>query len=184
MSSIAQRKFFCFEMPDEFTLVFTAKYYVCAEQAISKSLKMERKMKSIKLLLWASVSFLSLSVMAEGKEPAMIPEIEADQHLSKSASGSATMKCLVDTPAWDRWGYGQCFSAGNARTTTAFFQIEGGPSSNYRVYWSDSRCSQSSKSCSLPIRQYQTLTVSADILDLSNNTFSSVSATAHYEGFH
>ncbi|NVJ50907.1 MAG: hypothetical protein HWE13_10905 [Gammaproteobacteria bacterium] len=140
------------------------------------------KMK-IKMAAIASVCLISSVVSAKGKE-LLVPEVEEALNAPQIQSLTASMKCLVDTPAWDNWGSPNCFSAGFARTTTAFFQIDGGPSSNYRVYWSDSRCSSSSKSCSLPIRQYQTLRLSADVLDLSNNTFSTVQATAHYEGFH
>ncbi|PWK51904.1 hypothetical protein [Pleionea mediterranea] len=132
-----------------------------------------------KVLLAALFSVASSTALL-AKEPTPIPEM---QGANKATSGSATMKCLVDTPAWDNWGYGRCFSVGHARSTTAYFQIEGGPS-NFRVYWSDSRCSQNSKSCSLPIYQYQSINLTADVLDLSNNSFSSVSATAHYEGYH
>ncbi|WP_196141188.1 hypothetical protein [Aliikangiella sp. G2MR2-5] len=98
-----------------------------------------------------------------------------------STSSATSMRCLVDTPAWDRWGSPRCFSAGMARYATAYFQITDAPS-NYTVYWSDSRCSSTSLSCSLPIRTYQTINLSATVLNNSNSTFVKVSASAHYEG--
>ncbi len=129
--------------------------------------------------LLASLALATTFTFSKGND---VPELQGAEVYA--AGSPAKMKCLVDTPAWDSWGYGNCFSVGFARTTTAFFQIDGGPSNNFIVYWSDSRCSQSSKSCSLPIMQYRSVNLSAHILDLSNNTFESTSATAMYEGFH
>ncbi len=107
------------------------------------------------------------------------PELQASD--TPSATGAASIKCLVDTPKWDRWGSPNCFSAGFARTTTAFFQIDNAPS-NYTVYWSDSRCSSTSTSCALPIRTYQSITINATVLDNSNNTFVTLQSRANYEG--
>jgi hypothetical protein len=109
-----------------------------------------------------------------------VPELGDSKQVS-AASSASSMKCLVDTPAWDNWGVGRCFSAGFARTTSAYFQIDNAPS-NYTVYWSDSRCSSSSLSCVLPIRTYQRITLNATVLNNSNNTFTTTSATAMYEG--
>jgi len=111
-------------------------------------------------------------------------DIKAVPELSDNVSvqaGSLSMRCLVDTPAWDLWGTGYCFSTGSARTATAYFQIDNAPS-NYTVIWSDTRCSGTSLSCALPIRQYQTIKLDATVLNNSNNTFEQTSATAHYEG--
>jgi hypothetical protein len=107
-----------------------------------------------------------------------VPELADTKQVFAS---SPSMKCLVDTPAWDMWGTGTCFSSGFARTTSAYFQIDNAPS-NYTVYWSDSRCSSSSLTCVLPIRTYQRITLSATVLNHSNNTFSTTSAKAIYEG--
>ena len=102
--------------------------------------------------------------------------------LWSSESFASRMKCLVDTPAKDHWGYERCFSVGVARTATAVFLIEGAPA-NFKIIWSDSNCKQNSATCRIPIFQYQTLTVSAYVLDMENMTFDMVHATAMYEGF-
>ncbi|MCO7224183.1 hypothetical protein [Pleionea sp. CnH1-48] len=114
-----------------------------------------------------------------------MPELVADdRNEATTLNASTSMKCYVDTAAFDHFSNGFCFAASWNRTTTAVFRIDGGPSTNFRIYWSDSRCSQTSKTCMLPISWYQRINLSADILDLSNGTFSSASATAMYEGLH
>ena len=114
------------------------------------------------------------------KDIAASPEL-SDENLKRAASTSASMRCLVDTPAWDRWGSPRCWSVGAARTATAFFSIQNTPT-NYEIIWSDSRCSSNSKSCALPIFNYQSITVSATVKNTANNTYVDVQATAHYEG--
>ncbi|MCW8877525.1 MAG: hypothetical protein OQK04_05765 [Kangiellaceae bacterium] len=109
------------------------------------------------------------------------PELLDQAKISMAASSSPKMKCLVDTPAWDLWGSPFCFSAGFARSTTAYFQIDNMPS-NYTVNWSDSRCSSTSRTCALPIRTYQSISLSATVLNHGNNTFTQTSSTAEYEG--
>jgi len=108
-----------------------------------------------------------------------IPELR--DNINVQATGSLSMSCFVDTPAYDNLTQGYCFSAGAARTTTAYFLINNAPS-NYTVIWSDSRCNSASLSCILPIRQYQTINLSATVLNNSNNTFAKTSARAEYEG--
>lgn len=132
------------------------------------------------------VAFASLATAANAKEVDITkdwPELNDQAPSAVSTLASTTMKCFVDTPAYDHYRINVCFAAGHSRTTTAVFAIDGGPSTNYKVYWSDSRCSQSSKTCMLPIRWYETITLSADVLDLSSGTFSSSSASATYEGY-
>ncbi len=112
-----------------------------------------------------------------------LPELADDDAKSnQNRSGSAAMKCYVDTPAFDLFTFGYCSNAGVARTTTAVFRIDNVPS-NFTIIWSDSRCSSTNRTCFLPIRQYQTITLNATVLNNSNNTFSTTSATANYEGF-
>ncbi|WP_086933414.1 hypothetical protein [Agarilytica rhodophyticola] len=137
---------------------------------------------NIKVLFPAVLSFFITSNVQADKQPPVMEEI-LNQPETQQFSGSEFMECFVDTPALDQFTRNVCFSVANARTTTAVFRIQGGPSSNFRVIWSDSRCSQNSKSCSLPIFQYRSISISADVLNLSNNQFFSVSAQAFYEGF-
>ena len=132
----------------------------------------------------SALAMASIATVANAKtsETPLMMELADDVQTISSVS-SARMKCLVDTPAYDIYRFGHCFSVGSSRTTKAVFTIDGGPSSNYRVYWSNSSCSQTSKTCMVDIRWYQRITMSADILDLSNGTFTSTSATARYEGY-
>ena len=125
-----------------------------------------------------------LAVSASAERPIVFEELEASPQLSSANISGEYMECYVDTPAWDEFRKGWCFSVGVARTTSAVFRIQGGPSSNFHIYWSDSRCSATSKTCVVPIRQYQNITMTADVLNKNNNTFFTVSAKAHYEGFH
>lgn len=111
-----------------------------------------------------------------------LPELADDlKNTSADKSGAIRMKCYVDTPAYDHFTYDQCFSMGNARTTTAVFNIENVPAGS-TILWSDSSCSNSSTWCLVPIRQYQSKNVSATVLK-PNGTYSTTSATAYYEGF-
>jgi len=109
------------------------------------------------------------------------PELlETKGPVDTRASGG--MSCFVDTPAFDVFTAGACFSIGFAPSTTAVFRITNRPS-NFRVIWSDNRCNQNSDTCFLPISFFQTINLSATVLNLSNNTFFTASATANYEGF-
>lgn len=112
-----------------------------------------------------------------------LPELR-DDSLSSDLTILATprMKCFVDTPAYDLFTYNRCFGVGSARTTTAVFKIDGGPSSNYSIIWSNSRCSRTSKTCFLPISQGRTIRLNATILDFNTSRFYQVSATARYDG--
>lgn len=136
--------------------------------------------KSTTMLIAAALA--SSLATAQKKNEINIPEYEAEKYVTAS-TGNPRMKCLVDTPAWDQWGYSFCYSSGYSTYATAYFTIENLPS-NFTVYWSDSRCSQNSGTCSVPIRQYQQITMTADVLDRDTNTFVTTSSTAHYEGMH
>lgn len=139
-----------------------------------------------KLLL---IPFLSLTtlVSAEQKEDydeqlmKAIPEL-AEELQNVNKSGSSSMKCLVDTPAFDQFNTGFCFGASFANITTAVFMINN-PPANYTILWSNSSCSSQSTYCSVPIRQYDSVNMSATVLNNANNTFTTTSATAYYEGF-
>lgn len=111
-----------------------------------------------------------------------IPELVEDKGNNTTRSGNARMKCFVDTPAFDQFTYNICFSVGSAQTTSALFRIDNVPS-NFTILWSDSRCNSSSRDCSLPISWYQTINLSATVLNNSNNTFTTTSTIASYEGF-
>ncbi len=112
-----------------------------------------------------------------------LPELAEDlQKPEQNRSGAASMKCFVDTPAFDQFTTGFCFSNWTTFTTTAVFRIDNEPS-NFTIIWSDSRCSSSSDTCLLPIRHFQTITLNATVLNNDNNTFSTTSATARYESF-
>lgn len=91
------------------------------------------------------------------------------------------MACYVDTPAFDLFRNNSCFAAGSARETTAVFKVNGvSDPSTSTIAWSDPNCSGFGY-CLVPIRWYQSVTVSATITDaLGQQT--TVSATAHYEG--
>jgi len=154
--------------------------------------------KSIKsTILFAAVMSISVFANAETKNKddnktnlytitksdiKSVPELSEGNQIVASST-NPTMKCLVDTPAWDSWGTSYCFSAGFARSATAYFQIDNMPS-NFTVYWSDSRCGLTSSSCALSIVNYQQITLSATVLNHSTGTFSTTSSTAHYEGMH
>lgn len=112
------------------------------------------------------------------RDIAASPEL-AEESLMRSSSTS--MRCLVDTPRWDQWGSPYCMSVGFARNATAFFQIQN-PPANYQIIWSDSRCNSGSVSCALPIRTYQQISLSATVLNTTNNTYVTVQASAQYEG--
>ena len=141
-----------------------------------------------KALTVALVAGLSTAAIAKNKtatDEQLLANWDEAKAVSQSASSTTVrMKCFVDTPAYDHFSYNNCFNAGSARTTSAVFQIEGGPSSNYTVYWSNSACSSTSKTCILPIRWYQSVNLSATIVDKNTtpNTAYSSSATAYYEG--
>ena len=139
----------------------------------------------------ALIAFAALTNLAVGQD--VVSEAEFEQaaaaalpELSQPAeqirSSSASMSCFVDTPAFDQFTTGFCFSVGTAFMTTAVFRIDN-PPSNFTILWSDSRCSSNSLTCFLPIRHFQTITLSATVLNNSNNTFVNTSATARYESF-
>ena len=132
------------------------------------------------LLIQSYATFAAENDLDKQRLLAAIPEIADNSVQTKSVVPA--MKCLVDTPAWDNWGYGHCFSVGWARSTTAYFTIDNVPS-NFTIIWSNSSCNSQSRSCELTIFQYQSKTLSATVLDNSNNTFTTTTATAHYEGF-
>ncbi len=147
------------------------------------------------LVSFAAVSAFCLTVLTgnlaaqqfdqEALDQAMpaLPEVsDAQSKGSQNRSSNPRMKCFVDTPAFDLFTFSVCISSGTAFTTSAVFQIDS-PPSNFTILWSDSRCNSNLTTCVLPIRQYQQVTLSATVLDNSNNTFTNTSATAFYEGF-
>jgi len=110
-----------------------------------------------------------------------LPEAADDLDNSPMNKSSAIrMKCFVDTPAYDLYTYDFCASAGAARTTTAAFKIDNVPAGS-TISWSNSHCHSNNSLCLVPIRQYRTITVSATVLK-PNGTYTTVSATAEYEG--
>ncbi|MCF6300208.1 MAG: hypothetical protein L3J52_03680 [Proteobacteria bacterium] len=136
------------------------------------------------------LAFLGTSAMAkedvdsqlqEERLLAAMPEFAQDKDQTLKFSSNPKMKCFVDTPAWDNYRYGFCLSIGWAFTTTALFKIDNVPS-DFTILWSDSRCSSTRTSCTLPISQYQSIVLNATVLNNANNTFSNTTATASYEG--
>lgn len=119
------------------------------------------------------------SAMALQALPELLDD-SADSNQIRSG-GSPRMKCFVDTPAFDNFTFGFCVSAHSAFSTSAVFRVDDLPA-DFTIIWSDSRCNQNSSTCILPIRQYQQVTLSATVLNHGNNTFSTTSATAIYEG--
>ncbi len=110
-----------------------------------------------------------------------LPELADDiKNSSLNKSAAIRMKCYVDTAAYDLYTYDFCFSAALPRTTSAVFSIDNVPAGS-TVIWSNSSCNSSSF-CIIPIRHYQPLSVNATVLK-PNGTYSTVSATAYYEGF-
>lgn len=134
----------------------------------------------------ASLATSALSAQeARSLEQAEADKLMALPELSEPAvttSSTSIMRCFVDTPALDPWTSPLCFSSGTAFTTSAVFQITN-PPSNFTVFWSDSRCNSSFSGCTLPIHQFQQITLDATVLDHDTSTFFQVSATARYEGF-
>ncbi len=135
------------------------------------------------------IPFLSLSALVSAEQKnddseqlmRAIPEL-AQELQTANRSGAASMKCLVDTPAFDQFNTGFCFGASFANLATAVFVIDNAPS-NFTILWSNSSCSAQSTYCSVPIRQYDSVNMSATVLNNANNTFTTTSATAYYEGF-
>lgn len=109
-----------------------------------------------------------------------LPEVSSADKGSNTRTGGAYMDCIVDTINYDITG-NPCWSFGTETFASAFFTIHNLPS-NYTIIWSDSRCSQSSFVCVIPIRMFRTLQVSAIVLNNDAGTFTNVSATATYEG--
>jgi|GEM_PF-4628003 len=152
------------------------------------------KLTKFGLVMGALISVSSVAVAAKKADIAIdvtndysitAADVAASPELNESTvfakSSSVSMKCLVDTPKWDRWGSPRCFSGSTSFYATAYFSIDNLPS-NYTVYWSDtSNCSSNAGSCSVRIRSGQTITMSATVLDHSNNTFSTTTAYASYE---
>ncbi|WP_395377425.1 hypothetical protein [Marinicella sp. W31] len=110
-----------------------------------------------------------------------LPELAEDLKNPVATKAAPRMKCYVDTPAFDLFTYGYCFSVGNARTTTAVFRVDNVPA-GAQILWSNSNCTNNQSTCFVPIRQYQTISVTATVLN-PNGTFNQTSATAEYEGF-
>ena len=146
--------------------------------------------------LFTALAILSLAILSSAafaQQNANQQEFnQALQELSESIStegvdsqiktgGATAMSCIVDTIAYDTESIGYCESSGSARIATAIFRIVN-PPANYGVNWSDSRCTTNSLTCAVPIVNYRTITMSATVLNNANNTFVTVSATAHYEG--
>mgnify|MGYP001044067175 FL=1 len=132
--------------------------------------------------LFVAVSLL-FSVNALAEKSFTFEEAEAQPQLTSAGVSSPYMECLVDTPAYDPITRGYCFGAAWPRTTSAYFRIQGVPS-NFKVYWSHPSCNSNQSHCTLTIRQYMPITLSADVLNQDTQTYFSVSATAHYEGLH
>lgn len=111
-----------------------------------------------------------------------LPEF-ADEIKNSAVNKSSVIKikCYVDTPAYDTYSYNSCFNVGWARTTTAVFNLENVPSGS-GVIWSNNSCTANSNYCFLPIRHYQSVSVTATILK-PDSTYSTVNATAYYEGY-
>lgn len=110
-----------------------------------------------------------------------LPEAADDlENNAFNKSSTIRMKCYVDTLAYDQYTYNYCFSAAWPRTTTAVFAIDAVPAGS-TIIWSDNSCSSSNSVCFVPIRHYQTKTVTATVLK-PNGTYTTVSATAEYEG--
>lgn len=139
-------------------------------------------MKLSTVLIAVVLGTIATIVTAQGNKTESWSGVPGQLNTNGEQTG-ASMKCFVDTQAYDKYRSGHCYSVGNSRTATAVFKIDGGPDSNFRVHWSDKRCSKTSKNCFLPISWFHSITVSADVLDLSNGTFISTSATAEYEGY-
>ena len=110
-----------------------------------------------------------------------LPEAADDlDNPAMNKSSAIRMKCYVDTPAYDLYTYDFCASAGAARTTTAVFKIDNVPAGS-TINWSNSNCNSNNSLCFVPIRQYRNITVSATVLK-PNGSYTTVSATAEYEG--
>ena len=134
-----------------------------------------------KLICMALVSGAWCSgVIADDGNNANYPELENVQ-LNEQNVSVIQMKCFVDTPKMDEFTAKRCSAVSNTNTTSAVFMIDGGQETHYSVYWSDRRCSERTRICTLPISWGQTIRLSADVLKLSSRTFVTVSAVASYD---
>jgi len=150
------------------------------------------KMKKQWLTLGAVSAFCCAGLTANAEEAfdqegfdlalKALPELAEDlKNPVNTRSAAPRMKCYVDTIAFDVFTYGYCFNVGNPRTTTAVFRVDNVPS-GAQILWSNSNCTNNQSTCFVPISQYQSITVTATVLN-PNGTFNQTSATAEYEGF-
>lgn len=98
------------------------------------------------------------------------------------ASSTPVLSCFVDTPAYDQFTQGGCFSVwfGGPITTTAVFQVFNISSpGNYDFNWSIGSCS--GEQCVTNIRAYRPLTVSVTVTENATGQSWNLSATAEYE---
>jgi hypothetical protein len=101
---------------------------------------------------------------------------------SPMAATAETMSCFVDTPALDRFTPHRCFAVVfGARFATALFRVDRPLPNNYEVLWSDTRCDSTKSTCAVRITAFLPKTMEATVLNLDNNTFFRVSATASFE---
>lgn len=124
----------------------------------------------------------SAEQLVDEKDLLSLPELVDSIESQNSAvrAGNIRMKCYVDTPAYDHFTYGSCFTGGYAPVTLAVFFIDNVPAGS-QVIWSNGSCTANSNYCMLPIRTYGTVSLNATVLK-PNGTYSQTSATAYYEG--
>lgn len=137
-------------------------------------------------LIFCSLSFAAddqtMTLEQLNQVSQLVPELAEDKSTEQNRVSAPRMKCFVDTPAFDNFSFGFCASVASPFSTTAFFRIDNVPS-NFTIIWSDSRCNSSSRDCLLPISIFQTINLSATVLNNSTGTFSTTSASALYENF-
>ncbi|MEW5248547.1 hypothetical protein [Microbulbifer discodermiae] len=135
-------------------------------------------MNKIKQSLCA-VLLLSLSISGISNAQ----EVRDSNSAEVLGAGSPLMECFVDTALYDEYATPICWgleTRPDRLTTNANFRIRNVPS-DFTILWSDDRCSSDRNVCILRIRVYRPITLEAVVLDNSNGTFTSVSATAFYE---
>jgi hypothetical protein len=95
---------------------------------------------------------------------------------------AATMSCLVDTPALDRYTPENCTAViPGAQFATASFRIDPPLPQHFQVFWSDARCNPQKVVCNVTIGVFVPKTMTATVLNVDTMTFFQVSATADFE---
>ena len=145
---------------------------------ISKFLQTSRHSQAI-----LSVSLLYSLRHSRGKKMKRLLSITAGSLLLGSSLSAIAdgMSCYVDTRGYDQFTPDYCFAVvGGARRATAVFRIDDLPN-HYTIIWNQPNCAANQTICSTTIQAFHPYTASAYVLNLDENSFTTVSATAEFE---